>query len=433
MEIKIERRVGILILALNGRLDGAGAGVLAERIKANLNDDDQSVVVDMGGVPCLSSAGIRVLLATKKQLKARNGTLALTGVKEFPKSVLDMTGFSKVIDQYPAIDAALTAAGRVVDRTSLIHEFEIPVVKKNGVSYRFEPPVRGKASLRVYGNLDKVLLADLTAADIRAIRFNDLEYSLGLGALGKDVNDALPVLGEMITLHGSMVWLPTDGNNIPDFFTPVKDTGEVKVFTGFDVALDGPFNQVVTFEAGSEEGVAVSDLYRAIFDDAKARRSDFNGIAAVVCWGVVAGVCSSGVQHAPIRESAPSNHKSIMDPENYDLWIDSDPIPKYRGDTIVSFGFGVDLTANLAGWDQDALRSLYYVHPENRGRADMHLHNHGVIFRGIPWDPTQNLNPQVKRCVTEGEFVDMRHLMDSTRIRHGKCGISYISEIIPEV
>jgi hypothetical protein len=351
-------------------------------------------------------------------------------VREFPKSVLDMTGFSKIIDQYPAIDAALAAAGRVVDRTSLIDEFESPVVEKNGVGYRFEPPIRGKASLRVYGNLDKVLLADLTAADIREIRFSDLEYSLGLGALGQDVNDALPVLGEMITLHGSMVWLPTDGNHIPDFFTPVKDTGEVKVFTGFDVALDGPFNQIVTFETKSEEGVTISDLYRAIFDEAKANRSDFRGIAAVVCWGVVAGVCSSGVQHAPIREAAPANHKSIVDSENYDLWFDSDPIPKYSGDTIVSYGFGVDLSANLAGWNQEALRSLYYVHPENRGRADMHLHNHGVIFKGIPWDPAQNLNPQVKKCVTEGEFVDMRHLMDSTRIRRGKCGISYISEII---
>jgi len=420
MEIKIER------------LDGAGAGVLTEKIKANLKDDDRSMIIDLDRVPYLSSAGIRVLLATKKQLKARNGTLALTSVQEFPKSVLDMTGFSKVIDQYPTIDAALMTAGRVVDRTSLINDFDTPAVKKNGVSFRFEPATRGKAILRVYGNLDKVLLADLTAADIREIRFSDLDYSLGLGALGKDVNDALPVLGEMISLHGSMVWLPTDGNNIPDFFTPVKDTGEVKVFAAFDVALDGAFNQVVTFETESAEGITVSDLYRAIFDELGGKRSDFYGIIAVVCWGVVAGVHSSGVQHSPIREAAPPNHKSILDSENYDLWFDSDTVPKYRGDTIVSFGFGVDLTADLTRWEQEALRSLYYVHPENRGRDDMHLHNHGVIFRGVPWDPAQNLNPQVKRCVTEGEFVDMRHLMDSTRIRRGKCGISCISDIIPQ-
>ena len=70
------------------------------------------------------------------------------------------------------------------------------------------PPV-----LRVVGDLNKVLYTKISEADIRKKKFSEVTYSLGLGALGADVKEAMPLMGEMITLYGSMVWLPTDGNN----------------------------------------------------------------------------------------------------------------------------------------------------------------------------------------------------------------------------
>ena len=75
------------------------------------------------------------------------------------------------------------------------------------------------------GDLNKVIFARIAEADIREKKFSEVMYSLGLGALGADKKDAMPLLGEMITLHGSMVWLPTDGNNTPDFLTPLDAGG----------------------------------------------------------------------------------------------------------------------------------------------------------------------------------------------------------------
>jgi hypothetical protein len=63
----------------------------------------------------------------------------------------------------------------------------------------------------------------------------------------------------------------------------------------------------------------------------------------------------------------------------------------------------------------------------------MYLHNHGVVFRNIPYDPSLDLNTQVKKIVTDGEFVDMRHLLDSTRLRKAKIGIAYIQSVTKEV
>lgn len=74
-----------------------------------------------------------------------------------------------------------------------------------------------------------MLYARLGEEDIRSRRFSKTEYSIGLGALGMSVNDCMPFLGEMITIGGTMVWLPTDGNDTPDFLIPKRDTGDITI------------------------------------------------------------------------------------------------------------------------------------------------------------------------------------------------------------
>jgi hypothetical protein len=55
-----------------------------------------------------------------------------------------------------------------------------------------------------------------------------------------------------------------------------------------------------------------------------------------------------------------------------------------------------------------------------------------VIFRNVPYNASLDLNSQVKKIVTDGEFVDMRHLLDSTRLRKAKIGVSYIQNIVKD-
>ncbi len=268
---------------------------------------------------------------------------------------------------------------------------------------------------------------------MRAKKFSEVNYSLGLGALGASVDDALPLLGEMITLHGSMVWLPTDGNNTPDFLTPMDAGGDVPVYTGYNITLHGPFNEYFTLETENPEGVSVSDIYRIIFSSAHERVQSYHGVVAVTIWGVLAGLASSGLKRSPVAGAAPSGGQSIMAPSQIHDWIASDTRSPYKGDTLVSFGIGIDLTHDLSGFDEKSLASLYYANPLNTGSAkQMYLHNHGVVFKNIPYDASLDLNTQVKKIVSEGEFADMRHLLDSTRLRKAKIGVSYIQDIVRE-
>jgi anti-anti-sigma factor len=434
MEARSERKEGVLIFFVTGRLDAFGAQQLDTWAREALNDDDRELVVDLAGSAYLSSGGIRTFNALKREMKRRNGRLVLSNVGEYPRKVLEMAGFTTVFEIFPTMEEAVGDIVKKRKNPSLFNEIFYKKIVDEGVKLTIEPGwMTTPPSLRVLGDLEKVLYAKITAADIRKKKFSEVNYSLGLGALGADVKDALPLLGEMITLHGSMVWLPTDGNNTPDFLTPLDTGGDVPVYTGYNITLDGPFNEYFTMDTDNQNGVSISDIYRTIFSSANERVQSYRGIVAVTIWGVLSGLASSGLKKAPVADAAPSGGQSIMAPSQVHDWIASNTKSSYSGDTLVSFGIGIDLTHDLSSFDAASLASLYYANPLNTGAAkQMYLHNHGVVFKNIPYDPSLDLNTQVKKIVSEGEFADMRHLLDSTRLRKAKIGVSYIQNIFRE-
>lgn len=432
MEARSERRDGVLVFFVNGRLDAFGAQQLDNWAREELNDDDKELVIDMADAPYLSSGGIRVFIGLQKELKRRGGKFGLSAVGEYPKKVLDMAGFSTVIPLYPTTGEAVADINKKRKNPSLFNELFYKKIIEDGVSLTIEPGWMTKSpALRVTGDLGKVLHATITESDIRMKKFSEVTYSLGLGALGADAKDALPLLGEMITLYGSMVWLPTDGNSTPDFLTPGSTSeSDLPVYTGFNITLDGPFNEYLTLDTTNPKGVSISDIYKVIFSSARDRIKTYRGVVAVTMWGVLSGFASSGLKKAPVAGSGLKTGESIMAPSHVHEWMASDSGMSYQGDTLVSFGIGIDLGTDLSGFNPENLDSLYYTNPLNTGAGkEMYLHNHGVVFRNIPYDSTLDLNMQVKKIVTDGEFVDMRHLLDSTRLRKAKIGIAYIQDI----
>jgi anti-anti-sigma factor len=434
MEARSERKDGVVIFFVTGRLDAFGAQQLEAWVREGLHDDDKELVLDLEGTSYLSSGGLRVFNALKKEMKRRSGRFALAAVGEYPKKVLDMAGFSSVFDMFPSADLAVVDITHKRKNPTLFNEIFYKKIMGEGVQLTIEPGLKETTPvLRVLGDLNKVLYAKLTEADIKTKKFSEITYSLGLGALGADVREAMPLMGEMITLYGTMVWLPTDGNNTPDFLTPLDRDSDVAVYTGFNVTLDGQFNEYFTLETSRPDGVSIAEIYRTIFSSSQGRVKRYRGIVAVTIWGILAGLASSGLKKSPVAAAAPPGGVSIMDPSQVHEWIASDSGASHRGETLVSFGIGVDLTADLASFPKDKLSSLYYTNPLNKGAAkEMYLHNHGVVFKNVPYDGSLDLNSQVKKIVTEGEFSDMRHLLDSTRLTKAKIGIAYIQDIVKE-
>ena len=433
MEIVSHRTNNILMISLAGRLDAFGASQLDEAIKELIKDYDFSIVIDMENVPYLSSGGIRIFLVTEKMLKKRGGGIHLCSVNSYPLKVLETAGFDELFSIYSTKeDAVESCIALEVMRGAEKDWNRLPTFHKSGARFAVFESSPKEAILKVIGNVSNVLYARLVEGDIFLRKFSETEYSIGLGALGESLKDCINILGEMITIGGTMVWLPTDGNDTPDFLIPKRDTGEVMIYTGFNVALDGVFNDIIVMESEGDKDLTIVGLYESIFEIVRERRADFRGVVSLAMRADTGEVYSSGVKLSPIKKFAPENGKMIMHEDNIDRWLDINTVPKYRGETMVSFGIGIDLMSDLSSFDKAALDTLFYLHPGNIGNTKVLLHNHGVIFKHLPWERNLHLDGDIKRIVTEGEFIDMRHLLDSTRVVRAIIGVSYISDIVFE-
>ncbi|MDO5574658.1 MAG: STAS domain-containing protein [bacterium] len=84
-----------LTLTLEGRLDTTTTPQLEEELKGVLNDV-KTLVFDFGSLEYLSSAGLRVLLATQKQMN-QQGSMIITNVNDTIMEVFEVTGFVDIL------------------------------------------------------------------------------------------------------------------------------------------------------------------------------------------------------------------------------------------------------------------------------------------------------------------------------------------------
>ena len=96
MTIDIKRNKKEVTIVVAGRLDTNTAPALDKVVNEDASDAE-GIIMDMGELEYISSAGLRVLLtAHKKMLKA--GFLRLINVQEGVMEVLKMTGFARIMD-----------------------------------------------------------------------------------------------------------------------------------------------------------------------------------------------------------------------------------------------------------------------------------------------------------------------------------------------
>ena len=84
-----------MTIAVNGSVDT----VTAPELEAGLKFGDATcVVIDLANVPYMSSAGLRLLLSAHKTMLGKGGELQIANVQESVREVLDITGFSDILN-----------------------------------------------------------------------------------------------------------------------------------------------------------------------------------------------------------------------------------------------------------------------------------------------------------------------------------------------
>lgn len=96
MEILKKQDNQIITLSLIGRLDTNTAGSLETAI--NELESNVELILDCEKLEYVSSAGLRVLLLIQKRVNNGISKFTLINVIEEVKEVLDMTGFSTILN-----------------------------------------------------------------------------------------------------------------------------------------------------------------------------------------------------------------------------------------------------------------------------------------------------------------------------------------------
>lgn len=113
-QMKIRKRtVGTtLVVELEGDLDSRSAPDAGARL-CKMMSAEPRMIVDLTGVPYMSSAGLRTMLLLYRQAQSRDAAVALVGLSNDLRSMMQATGFLDffVVAASPD-DAAAALCGR---------------------------------------------------------------------------------------------------------------------------------------------------------------------------------------------------------------------------------------------------------------------------------------------------------------------------------
>ena len=108
MEITITEQNGVNIVHIQGDIDGKTAPEALQKITP-LIGDGAKILLDMSGVPYMSSAGLRFLLSVYRQITAKQGQVVLVGLNDDIKDTMSATGFLNYFVTEASLEAGLAS------------------------------------------------------------------------------------------------------------------------------------------------------------------------------------------------------------------------------------------------------------------------------------------------------------------------------------
>ena len=96
MEFTNDRMGDYYVVSIAGRLDATTSVELDKQCDLWLSQGEHDIVLDMGNLEYISSAGLRSILASAKKLKKKGGDLHLCGLVGLVADVMKMSGFAAI-------------------------------------------------------------------------------------------------------------------------------------------------------------------------------------------------------------------------------------------------------------------------------------------------------------------------------------------------
>ena len=98
MYFEVKEQNGGIYATVSGRLDTPAAVTAQQEIKPLLENADKEITLDCTNLEYISSSGLRLLLAIRKQASAKGGKVIVTHISDHIKKVFVMTGFYNLFE-----------------------------------------------------------------------------------------------------------------------------------------------------------------------------------------------------------------------------------------------------------------------------------------------------------------------------------------------
>lgn len=108
MEIEVRREDDIAIAELKGRMDAVTAPEFDRKFNEWISEGSNLFVFNLSGLEYISSAGLRSILASAKQLKEKNGRVLFAGLTGPVKEVFELSGFYSIFEICDTEEAAIS-------------------------------------------------------------------------------------------------------------------------------------------------------------------------------------------------------------------------------------------------------------------------------------------------------------------------------------
>lgn len=107
MNINVAESSGVTVLGFEGKLDTTTAPEAQSKLDELVGAGTRKILVDFRSLDYISSAGLRVLLATAKKLRTDGGALRFCNLNETVADVFKISGFDAIFDVFPTETEAM--------------------------------------------------------------------------------------------------------------------------------------------------------------------------------------------------------------------------------------------------------------------------------------------------------------------------------------
>lgn len=109
MEISREAYKRVTVITVSGRVDSSTADQFEAAVADELKSGQRNLTFDLSQVEFLSSAGLRILVMSRKEAQKSGGVVRLADPSDRVKETLEIAGLDVLFESFPSREEAIAA------------------------------------------------------------------------------------------------------------------------------------------------------------------------------------------------------------------------------------------------------------------------------------------------------------------------------------